>query len=113
MKRNRMSLKKANMISSARKSATSNPFIVFAFYDKLEKGYVRKKSLSSQIWNLDESGFPTDAGRCKVIAPKGEVANKITSGAGREKITVLAACNASGKAIDPLVIFTGKNFQSS
>ena len=26
---------------------------------------------------------------------------------------MLAACNASGKAIDPLVIFTGKNFQSS
>ena len=63
--------------------------------------------------NLDESGFPTDAGRCKVIAPKGEVANKITSGADRENITVLAAYNASGKAIDPLVIFTGKNFQSS
>ena len=26
---------------------------------------------------------------------------------------MLAACNASGKAIDPLVIFTGKNFHSS
>ena len=60
MKHNRMSSKKTNIISSARQSTTSNPF------------------LSSQIWNLDESGFPTDAGRCKIIAPKGEVANKIT-----------------------------------
>ena len=37
MKRNRISLKKANMISSARKSANSNSFIVFGFYDTLEK----------------------------------------------------------------------------
>ena len=64
-----------------------------------------------QIWNLEESGFPTDAGGSKIIAPTGEVANKITSVAGREIITVLTACNASGKAIERLVIFTGKNFQ--
>ena len=44
--------------------------------------------------------FP-DAGRCKVITPKGEVANKITSRAGRDNSTVLSACNASGKAINP------------
>ena len=37
MKRNRISLKKANMISSARKSANSNSFIAFGFYDTLEK----------------------------------------------------------------------------
>ena len=37
MKRNRISLKKANMISSAQKSANSNSFIVFGFYDTLEK----------------------------------------------------------------------------
>ena len=94
-----MSLQKANRISSARKSATSNLFIVFEFYDTLEKVMLEKQFLSSQIWNLDESGFPTDAGRCKVIAPKGEVANKITSGAGHENITVLAACNASGRLL--------------
>ena len=106
MKCNRMSLKKSNTISSAWKSAASNPFIVFGFYDTLEKVMSEKQFLSLQIWNLDESGFPTDPGRCKVIAPKGKVANKITSGAGHENITVLAACNALVKAIDPLVIFT-------
>ena len=37
MKGNRISLKKANMISSAGKSATSNPFIVIGFCDTLEK----------------------------------------------------------------------------
>ena len=37
MKHNRISLKKPNMTSSAWKSATSNPFLVFGFYDTLEK----------------------------------------------------------------------------
>ena len=49
MKCNRMSLKKANMISSARKSATSNPFIVFEIYDTLDKVMSEKQFLSSQI----------------------------------------------------------------
>ena len=37
MKRIKMSLKKANKLSSARVSTISNPFIVFGFYDILEK----------------------------------------------------------------------------
>ena len=77
------------MISSAQKSETTNPFIVSGFYDTLEKVTPEKQFLSSQIWNLDELSFPADdAGRCKVIAPKVEVANKITSGTGRENICV-------------------------
>ena len=113
MKRNRISLKKANMISSARKSANSNSFIVFGFYDTLEKVMSENNFFPRKYRNLDESGLPTDTGRCKVIALKGKLANKRTSGAGRENITVLAAFNASDKAIDLLVIFTCKNFQSS
>ena len=57
--------------------------------------------------------FPYWHGRCKVIAPKGELANKGISGAGYGNITVLAAINAFDKAIEVLVIFTCKNFQSS
>ena len=65
IRRNRMSFKKAKMIFSARKSATSNPFIVFGFYDILVKVMSEKKEkfVSSQIWILDNSDFPTDAGR--------------------------------------------------
>ena len=44
MKCNRISLKKPNMTSSAWKSATSNPFLVFGFYDTLEK--VVRKTIS-------------------------------------------------------------------
>ena len=45
-----------------------------------------KQILVLQIWNLDESGFLTDGGRCKVLAPKGGregVPNKITLGGSR------------------------------
>ena len=84
-----MSLKRANMISSERKSATSNQFTVFGFYDTLEKVVSEKQFLSLHIWNLYQSGFPTDAGRCKIIAPKGKEANTIASGEDRENINTV------------------------
>ena len=43
IKHNRMSLQKANRISSAQKSSTSNLFIVFEFYDTLEKVMLEKQ----------------------------------------------------------------------
>ena len=66
-----------------------------------------------KIWNCDETGFPTDAGQCKVIAPRGKQPNKLTSGAGRENISVLATFSAKGKALDPFIIFSGVSFQST
>ena len=113
MDRNRLSLKKANMISPARKSSPSNPFIIFDFYDVLENVVAEGKLGPSQIWNCDESGFPTDPQKCRVVGPKGEVAYKLTCGAGRENITTLAVCNAAGKTLDPLIVFSGKNLQST
>ena len=113
MERRNLSTKKANMISAARKSATSNPFIVNDFYDVIEKIIIDHKLNPKQVWNCDESGFPTDPSKSKVISPRGEVAYKITWGAGRENISTLAACNAAGRALDPLIIFAGKHFQST
>ena len=113
MDRNHLSMKKANMISSARKSSTSNPFIIYDFYDVLEKVVEEKKLEPHQIWNCDESGFPTDPQKCKVVSVKGEVAYKVTCGAGRENTTTLAVCSAAGRVLDPLIVFSGKNLQSS
>ena len=80
-----------------------------------------KQILVLQIWNLDESGFLADGGRCKVLAQKGGGEGGgggfpikwLGEGAGCGNITVLAASNASGKAIDLLNIFTCRNFHSS
>lgn len=113
MKRNNLSKKKANMICAARKSVTSNPFIIYDFYDTIEKLFNEKQYTPAQVRNCDESGFPTDPSRAKVIGPKGKVANKLTWGAGRENISTLAACSADGRVLDPLIIFSGVNFQST
>ena len=108
-----MSLKKANMICAARKSATSNPFIIYDFYDTIEKIVEEKGLTPKQVWNCDESGFPTDPSKAKIIAPKGQIGNKLTWGAGRENFSTLAACSATGRVLDPLIIFSGINFQST
>ena len=113
IKRNNLSLKKATMISSARKSATANPFIIYDFYEQLEEIVMSKKLKAEQIWNCDESGFPSDPAKCKVVSIKGSPAYKVTCGAGRENTTTLAACNAAGKALDPVIVFSGKNLQST
>ncbi|XP_065064643.1 uncharacterized protein LOC135690884 [Rhopilema esculentum] len=112
-KRNNLSLKKAALISSARKSATANPFVVYDFYDQLDEIIKSNNLNEEQIWNCDESGFPSDPGHCRVVSEKGKVAYKVTCGAGRENTTTLAVCNAAGKCLDPFVIFTGKNLQST
>ena len=112
MIRNGLSLKKCN-ISSARKSATSNPFIIFDFYDVIEKIIQEKNLTAANTWNCDESGFPHDPKKCMSVTVKGEVAYKVTCGAGRENTTTLAVVNATGRVLDPLVIFSGKNFQST
>ena len=113
LKRNNLSTKKANMIRSARKSATVNPFIIYDFYNVLEKVVHEKKFKPEQIWNCDESGFPHDPQKCKVVSVKGKTAYKITCGAGRENTTTLAVCNAAGRVLDPLIVFSGKNLQST
>lgn len=113
LQRQRLSTKKASMISAARKANTANPFLIYDFYDVIEKIISEKNLKPEQVWNCDESGFPTDPSKCRVVAPVGKPGWKITTGAGRENITVLATCSASGRAFDPLILFAGKNFQST
>ena len=106
-------MRKAEMISTARKSNTANPFIIFDIFEQLATIFKENPDLdASRICNCDESGFPTDQTRGKVIAGKGQRGLKLSFGA-RENITVLGICSASGVALDPLFIFKGKNIMSS
>ena len=114
MKRNELSRRKAEMISTARKSNTANPFIIFDFFEQLATIFKENPDLdASRIYNCDESGFPTYQTRGKVIAGKGQRGLKLSFGARRENITVLGICSASGVALDPLFIIKGKNIMSS
>ena len=65
------------------------------------------------IWNCDESGFPSDPKKVKVVSVRGKTAYRVTAGAGRENTTTLAVANAAGKALPPLIVFQGKNCQST
>ena len=107
MKRKKLSLKKANMISAARKSCTGNPFIIYDFYEQLSNIISSKRLQAHQIWNCDESGFPNDPHKCKVVSVKGKTAYKVTCGARRENISTLAVVNAAGRVLPPLDNFWG------
>ena len=65
------------------------------------------------FWNLDESVFPTDPTKWRTIGPKGAKTVRVSHGSNRENTTVLAACCADGSALDPLIVFKGKNMMSN
>ena len=48
-----------------------------------------------------------------VISVKGEVAYKVACGSGRHNIIQPAVASATGRILDPLITFTGKNFQNT
>lgn len=113
--RNSLTLKKGGMMQLARKSVTSDPFVVYGFYDTLEK-IIEDKGLTNKpesIFNMDESGFPTDPSKTKTIGTIGQKTINITHGCNRENITVLATCCADGSSHPPLIVFKGKKLQST
>ena len=113
MRGNKLSNKKANIISSARKLSTSNSFLIYDFYDVIEEIITTRKLGPSQIWDAGATGFPVDPQKLKVIAPVGEVSFTTTGGAGQENATILGVCYGAGRVLDPLIIFQGKNLQST
>ena len=50
------------MISYARMANTSNPFVVYDFFETIEKIANENNFSLSQVWNCDETGFLTDPG---------------------------------------------------
>ena len=113
MKRNNLSMKHAEMMCAARKKATENPLVVYEFYEMIDEIIKGKNLTVKQIWNTDESGFPVDPTKCKVITKRGETAYKVTLGPGSENNSVLATFNADGRVLPPLIIYAGKNLQST
>ena len=98
IKCNNFSLEKALMICISRKSNMANPFVIYDFYDKLATIFdVNSDSNPDNIWNCDESKFPIDPGKSKVIAPYNKLGFKLPYGVHWENITTLAVCNATGK----------------
>lgn len=115
MERHKLSLKKSGLMQIARKNVTSDPFVIYGFYSMLEDE-VNRLGIGDRpecFWNLDESGFPTDPSKWKTVGPVGCKTVRVSCGANRENTTVLAVCCADGTALDPLIVFKGKNIMSN
>ena len=110
MERNKLSRKRTKGMHLGRFRNIKNPFLINGFYDLLEneiKGLNIEKRPEC-IWNLDESGFPMDPNNTETVSLRGQKVVKVMAGTGRENITVLAACNASGESMPPLIIYSSK-----
>ena len=68
------------------------------------------KDKPAQIYNCDESGMPLEHKLPKTISLKGsKKVRQITSG-NKTQITVLGCVSATGQALPPMVVFSGKWF---
>ena len=95
----------------ARKSVTSDPFVVYNFYDMLTNLMTELDLFDkpAHIYNCDETAFPLDPTQTNLIGSKGLKTIRVTAGANRENYTVLATCSAAGRALDPLFIFESQD----
>jgi hypothetical protein len=109
--RYKLSIKKPEGLEHSRKSQLSDPFVIYEFYDRLEKA-IEDANLNNkphQIFNCDETSFCHDPKKTKVVAVRGQSCYRHTAANARENTTVLACVNAAGEKMPPLVIFKGKN----
>lgn len=113
MKRHRITLKNRGMIQLARKSVTSDTFVIYGFYNliKSEMERLQIPDRPECLWNLDEMGFPLDPSKSKTIGSIGTKTVRLTHGSNRVNISALATCCADDSAIDPIIIFKGKRMQ--
>ena len=110
MDRWNLSCKIPSTLEKSRKTATSNPNIIYGFYDILE---TQLKQLNIQdrpecLWNVDETNLYTDPQKTRVVAERGSKASRVSATSGREAITVMAGISAAGEKLAPLIIFKGR-----
>lgn len=115
LQRFHLSVKIPSTLEKSRKKASKDPEIIYGFYDTV-KNEVRRLNLESRpdcIWNVDETSLYHDPSKTKVIGPTGQKLSRITATSGRESTTVMAAISAYGDLLPPLIVFKGKNLQST
>ena len=91
MKQQNLSFKNAMKLSKPCQNPTKNPFIIDHWFDILEE----------TIEN------------CKVVSLKGQPTLQIITGSDRDNTTILAAVSGSGETLPLLIIFQGKQIQTT
>jgi hypothetical protein len=115
MKVHHLSLQKPGALQKSRKLAETNPFLIYEFYNLLERA-ARELELSGHpdsARNLDESPFWLDPKSGKVVAETGVKTQRVTAGPGRSCLTLMGCVAANGVAHPPLFIFQGKKLYAS
>ena len=97
-------------LSKAR-AAASDPTVLDNYFDLLED-FLEENGLREQpcqIFNMDETGMPLDAGHVKVVTHKGDRNPTAPSSGDKTQLTVVACVSAAGSFIPPMVILDRKS----
>lgn len=107
-KKNELRLKNCESLQSNRQQNTSDPFIIYDFYDLLQSAIrdLQLEDKPSHIWNLDESGFNHDPSKVKGVMGTHVNPYRVIMGSGKLNTTILAT--AAGRMLPPLIIMKGK-----
>lgn len=108
-----LSLRKPEPTSLARSTAF-NQVNVKSFFKNYKEILSRRPFSPEQIWNIDETGISTVHVPPKIISPKGvKQVGQMTSGERGQNVTLIAAINALGNAIPPMMIFPRVHFKAN
>ena len=110
-----LSLKHATKLCKVRRNATKTLSIINHWYDLLEKtfSHLQLENWPDLIWNVDEPGLPSKPKKCHVELQMEQKTLQIVTGSDRDNTTVLTAASASGTTLVPLIIFQGKQGQTT
>ncbi|KAJ8965095.1 hypothetical protein NQ314_004383 [Rhamnusium bicolor] len=113
--RNKLSVKKLEQLEKCRRSATSDPYLIYGFYDLLEKSIkeLRLEDKPTHAYNLDETYFSSDPSRIRGVAAKGQKVHRHIEDSGKENRTIMACVSAAGTLSAPLIIFQGRHLWTS
>lgn len=90
-----------------------NPGATQAWFDLIKRYIVDEGILAEDIYGMDESGFPpSHQGKERVWGHRGTKTQHKQGGASRENVTALVTICADGSALQPMIIYKGKNFMS-
>jgi hypothetical protein len=92
-----LSLKKPSMMEKSRKIASSDPFLIYEFFDLLENVVTAKhlENSPNHIFNLDETAFFTDPRSGKVVSEVGHDTKRVVAGTGRTCFTAMACVSTA------------------
>ena len=112
LRRYRLSCKLLSTLEKSRKSAASDPEIIYEYFDILDAEIKRLQLLNQPecICNIDETRLSIDPLKTKIISPVGQKASRVTSTSGREATTITAGISAAGEKLPPFILFKGKKF---